>query len=267
MLLAHYTKSLLRNKNLWGWGVLLMLFYLVLGAFVMSSNIPKNTETAMPYTASWYATTNLFTLASMAISIAYSIIYGTNALAYSFRYTRLTPASYLANLVASSMIVGATLSAIILGATYAIFYARFGPEVAPSNPALALGYAALSGLFMYVFATLLVLVLINHLGLKNQSFVSFVPLILSYLFGFMALYTSLPKTLLYVSPYTAIQDLLYHAYTGQPIPAKLTDPASGTLDPAYLLVSLAAWIVVLLAVDSAMLRTIRPRSLEEGRQI
>ncbi|PSN89634.1 hypothetical protein B9Q03_08385 [Candidatus Marsarchaeota G2 archaeon OSP_D] len=268
MLFTHYSKTLLTNRALWGWGVLFMVFWLIIGGFVESTGLPKgNHMVALSYTASWYGLINLFSLSSLAISIAFSLIYSTHSLAYSFRYTRLKPSSYLVNLVASSLIMGVILSVLMLVSTYAIFSYKLGAGVAPANPALTLPIAALSGVFMYAFATLLVLILINSLGLKNQSFVSFIPLLLGYVFGFLQLFLSLPSLVIYASPLSAIQDLLYYAYSGQPVPSVLSNPSSQTLRTPYLTVSLVAWTLVLLVADSILLRKIKPRSIEEARQI
>lgn len=268
MLFTHYSKALLTNRALWGWGVAFMVFWLVIGGFVESTGLPKGDQAAaLSYTASWYGLINLFSLSSLAISIAYSLMYSTHSLAYSFRFTKLKPSSYLINVVASSLIMGVVLSIIMLLSTYAIFSYKLGGAVAPVNPTATVPVAALAGVFMYALATLLVLILINSLGLKNQSFVSFIPLMLGYVFGFMQLFVSLPSLVIYASPFSAIQDLLYHAYSGQPIPKVLSNPTSTALSPAYLAISLAAWTLVLLLVDSALLRRIKPRSVEEARQI
>ncbi|MEM3799334.1 MAG: hypothetical protein QXH56_04490 [Thermoprotei archaeon] len=268
MFFTHYTKRLLTNKSLWGWGVLYMLFFLTLGGLVVSSSISKsNIHVVLGYTATWYALTNLTSLSTLAISIAYSLLYSTHSLAYCFRYTKLKPSSYIANVVCSSMTMGVVLSVIMLAATYVIFSQRFGAMVAPSNPALAVGLASLSGIFMFALSTFLVLTLVNTIGLKNQNFVSFIPFILSYGFGFTQLYTPLPKALIYASPFTSIQDLLYHAYSGYPVTAALTNPSTPTIQTQYLALSLVAWIILLIMVDAFMVRRIKPRSIEEGRQV
>jgi len=127
--------------------------------------------------------------------------------------------------------------------------------------------AAFSSVFMCAFATLLVLVLINYLGLKNQSFVSFIPLILGFGFGFSQLFTSLPKALLYASPYSAIVGLLYSGYSGFPVLIILTNPSSATLDSYYLALSLVTWTFALLLIDAYLLGRIKPRSVEEMRQL
>jgi hypothetical protein len=268
MLFTHYSKTLLTNRALWGWGVLFMIFWLIIGGLVESKGLPSGDHAvALSYTASWYGLINLFSLSSLAISIAYSLIYSTHSLAYSFRYTKLKPSTYLINLVASSLIMGVVLSVIMLLSTYAIFTYKLGASVAPVNTVLIVPIAALGGVFMYTFATLLVLILINTLGLKNQNFVSFIPLLLGYVFGFLQLFVTLPSLVIYASPFSAIQDLLYHAYSGKPIPTVLSNPTGPTLSAPYLAVSLMAWTLIFLFADSALLRRIKPRSIEEARQV
>jgi hypothetical protein len=267
-LFMHFSKALLRNKSLWGWGVLFMFFWLFLGAFVESNSLPKNALlTLSPSTSSWYSVISMFSLSTLGISISFSLIYATHSLAYSFRYTKLRPMTYLTNLGAASGIVGVTLGVIMLLSTYALFSYKFGVNLAPANPVLAVIVAAVTGVFMYALGMFLVLLLINFLGLKNESFVSFVPLILAYGFGFTQLYAKLPASLLYASPYNAIQGLMFHAYSGQPIPQEFTASNGLTLEPLTLGVSLVAWIALLILLDSVMLRRIKPREIEEARQV
>ncbi len=265
--ISYYTRSLLTNKSLWGWGVLFMGFWLVLGAyiFVQSGEI-ATAQAALAYTADWYGIIALFSLSSLSTSIAYSIYYASPALAYCFRYTKLRPITYLLNLLGSSSFLGVFLSLIMLGGTYALYSTRFGFNLKPSDIPAAVIFSALSGAFMLALSSFLVLVVNNYLGLRNVSFVSFVPLLLSYVFGFGQLFTSLPTVLLYSSPMTAMIDLLYHFYSGYAPTVVLTNPSSAALDWRLMAASLTAWTLVLLLTSGFLLGRIRPRSIEEARQ-
>ncbi|HLI45674.1 MAG TPA: hypothetical protein VKU94_00595 [Geobacterales bacterium] len=270
MLFSYFTKSLLRIKALWGWGVLFMVFYLVLGALVFGNELPKNLPVYayVSYTSSWYALINLYTLSSLAISISNSIMFATYSLSYCFRFTRLKPMSYLLNFVLSSIIVGLTMSSAIMISTYGLFSYQFNMNLAPANLLFIAGTLVLSSIFMFAFSTLLVLLLINYLGLRNQSFISFIPLLLGFGFGFGQLYLSLPTLLLYASPFTAAIGLLYHGYSGLSVPVTLAIGLdNGSLDVNYLIISLASWAAILLLIDSYFLSRIKPRMIEEMRQI
>ncbi|MDG6991435.1 MAG: hypothetical protein JRM99_08490 [Nitrososphaerota archaeon] len=266
-LLKDYTKGILSNRNLWFWGVAFMLFWLVLGAFEFSQAVPRSGDALLSFTSSWYGVIALYSLSSLAISIAYTIYYASSALAYGFRYTRLTPASYIGTLMGSSSALGVVLSAIMLVATYGLFSWRFGTALVPSDPLGAVAVSAMGGVFMMGFAMLLVLVVVNYVGLRSINLVTFVPLILAFGLGYSQLLSSMPQWLLYSSPYNAIQSLLYLAYSGTPAPVEFTNPTAATLDWPYLVVSLVAWIAALLLADSVLLRRLRPRQVEEGRQI
>jgi hypothetical protein len=270
MLLTHYAKALLSNKNLWGWGVLFMAFWLVIGGIVESSQVPAHQPlAALDYTASWYALIALFSLASLGVTISFSLAYSTSSLSYYFRFTRLRPVTYMLDLLVSSTAIGVVLSVIMIVLTYMIFSYRLGGAAAPVAPWAAIGVSALSGVFIYAFSTFLVLLVINNLGLRNQSFMSFMPLVLSYLFGFANLFGTVPTALIYASPFTAIQDLLYHAYSGQPVYPGLANPVNNgpSLQPLYFALSIAAWIALLVVVDAFMLSRIKPRNIEEARQV
>jgi hypothetical protein len=179
-LFKYYTKGILSNRNLWFWGVAFMLFWVVIGAFEFSQGVPDTNGAPDAFTSSWYGIIALFSLSSLAISIAYTIYYASSSLAYSFKYTRLTPVSYIGTLIGSSSILGVMLSAIMLLATYWMFSYRFGIGLVPHNPLGAVAISALGGVFMMSFAMLLVLIVVNFIGLRSMSLVEFVPLLFAF---------------------------------------------------------------------------------------
>lgn len=264
---GYYTKGLLSNRNLWFWGVAFMLFWLLLGAYSFSSGVPRNILALKAYTATWFGTIALFSLSSLAISIAYSIYYSSYSLIYCFRHSRLTPASYVLNLIASSSVLGILLTIIMLLTTYVLFSVRFGFNIVPYSPLDVIAVSALGGVFMMAFSITLILVVVNYAGMKSMSLVEFVPLVLAFGLGLGQINSSLPEAVLYLSPYNAIQSLLFQAYSGIAPPAEFSIHASPTLQWPLLILSLLTWIAVLLFLDLRMLGRLRPRQLEEGRQI
>ena len=267
MLFGYYLKGILSNRNLWFWGVAFMLFWLFLYAFTFSQGVLQTQVALLQFSAISYGSIALFSLSSLAISIAYTIYYASSALVYGFRYTKLTPISYVGTLLGSSSVLGIFLSVIMLVCTFGIFSAKFGFNLLPVNAVAAVGVSALAGIFMMTFSMFLVLLVVNYMGLQNIDLVTFVPLILAFGLGLSTISTSLPIGVLYASPYNAIQSLLYMSYGGLAPHAQLTDPTSSVLQWQYMLVSLVAWIVLLLGVDSFLLRRLKPRQVEEGRQI
>jgi len=267
MIIKYLLKSIITNRSLWGWGVIFMLFWLLLGVFVFSTSVPKQMIAILSYASSYYGTITLFSFSTIAISISYTLYYGSSALAYSFRYTRLTPLAYFLSLLGAASVMATIMSAIMLSATYALFSWKFNFNLFPHQPLASLAISAMSGAFMMVLAMALVLAVINYAGVKNITFVGFIPLMLSYIFGFGQLYITLPEYLEYASPFTAISSLLYATYGGFSIPKVFINPSAGTLNPSILLLSLIAWILILSALDTQLLRRIRPRAIEEARQV
>ncbi|NNN18095.1 MAG: hypothetical protein HKL79_07030 [Thermoplasmata archaeon] len=262
-----YTRSVLTNRSLWFWGVVFMAFWFVLGAYVFSGGLPATRSAEVAYTSSWYAVIALFSLTTLAMGIATSISYGTSALAFGFRYTRLTPRAFALSLMAAAGVMGLFLSFIMAGVVSGLFSAHFGTTILPANLAAIVGVSILSGAFMMGLATTLVLVVVNHLGLRSMSFVEFVPLILSYIFGFAQLFLALPAWVLYLSPWNDMESLLFQAFSGSPARIVLTDSASPILAWPLLVGAIVVWVVVLVGVASVLLRGIRSVSVQEGRQI
>lgn len=264
---AAYSKSLLTNGSLWFWGAAFMLFWIVIGAYVESSGYQLSGPGLSAYAGAWYAVVVLLSLSMLAIAIANSLTYGSAALAYAFRYTTLTPARYLGAVVLASAIFGLILGFVILGGTVAIFGARFHAAIVPSNVPALVAVSLGAGVFYMALATNLMLLVINYLGLRSASMVGYVPLLLSYAFGLGQAFTTLPTWLLYGSPYNAITSLLYQGFTGAPVPVMLGSTGSVTLAGPLLVVGLVAWTVGLAVTATILLRRIRARNLEEGRQI
>ncbi len=266
-LAAAYTRSVLRNRSLWFWGVVFMAFWFVLGAYVFSSGLATTPAAMVGYTASWYAVIALFSLTTLSMGIVVSITYGTSALAYGFRFTRLTPTGFVLALIAAAVAMGTLLTLLMTGIVSGLFSAHFGFAIVPANVPAIVGISVLAGAFMMGLATVLVLVVVNYLGLRNISFLEFVPLILSYIFGFAQLFQSLPAWVLYLSPWNDMESLLYQAFSGTAATVVLSNSATPALSWPISTVCLVGWIVLLVGLASALLGRIRAVSFQEGRQI
>jgi hypothetical protein len=262
-----YTRAVLTNPALWFWGVVFMAFWFVLGAYVFSGGLAPGHAAEAAYTSSWFAVIALFSLTTLAMSIASSITYGTSALAFSFRYTRLTPASYALSLVVAAAAMAVLLSFVMAAVVSGLFSAHFGSTILPVNVPAIIGVAVLSGAFMMGLATTLVLVVVNYLGLRSMNFVEFFPLILSYIFGFTQLFLEVPAWVLYLSPWNDMESLLYQAFSGTPARVVLANTASPVLSWPLSVGALLGWVAVLVGSASFLLARVRSVSIQEGRQI
>jgi hypothetical protein len=266
-LAAPYVRSVLTNGSLWFWGVVFCAFWFVLGAYVFSSGLASGRDAELGYTSAWFAVIALFSLTTLAMAIAASITYGTSALAFGFRYTRLTPASFVLSLVAAAAVMGLVLTFIMTLVVSGLFSAHFNTLLLPANVPGIIAVAVLAGAFMMGLATVLVVVVVNYLGLRNMSFVEFLPLILAYIFGFSQLFLTLPAWFLYLSPWNDIESLLFEGYGGSPATVVLTNGSTSNLFWPFSVLALFAWVAVLVGVSSVLLRRIRPVAIQEGRQI
>ncbi len=264
MLLKYFAKALLSNKRLWMMGVIQMFVWLGLIVYVFSQG-PANA--LIPYTGVWYGYIVLASLSTLSVTIAATVLYSSASLAYGFRYTKLSPTSYATLMLESSAIMGIVFGAIQLVATYAIISARFGQYIPPSDPVAGLLLSVLAGAFMLMFGMMLALVAVNYTGLQSQGFLNFVPIMLTIVLGLSQAFVPLPAALLYISPFNAIESLLYSAYSGSVPHVQLTDPTSAVLQWPYLLVSLIVWVTILLLSNGVLLRKLRPRNIEEARPL
>ncbi len=261
-----YAKALLTNGSLWFWAVAFMAMWLGIGAFLESQGVGTSRSAIVAYATSWYAVIVLIALSLLATSIAGSFSYGSSALAYAFRYTRLTPRGYLASIVVGSALLGLTLNVVLLGATAGMFGERFSTEILPSDPAGLLVVSLLGGVFFMALSATLALAAINYLGLRSLNFVGYVPLLLAFILGNAQAYVALPRWFVYGSPFNDLTSLLYQGYAGTPATAELA-ASSAPLAWVALLAGLAIWTGALCAVTLALLRRVRSRHIEEARQV
>lgn len=266
MFAKFYLKSLLTNKSLWGWGVGFMLFWLFMGAYIFTTNSASH-QVHFYNAAVWYALIALISASTIATSISYSIYYSNSSLAYSFRFTRLKPLSYIGNALMSTSIMGAILGALMLIFTYLLFSNQAGYPLVPALPAYAIVVSVGAGAFMFLLAAVLITLVNNYMGLKNVTFVALIPLLLTYVFGFSQLGLKMPAYIVYGSPFTEISDLLFQAYYGHPSTLVLSDPTSPLLNYHYQIAGLAAWIVILFFAATALIKKIKPKPIEEARQV
>jgi hypothetical protein len=267
MLWKWFAKSMLTNRSLWFWGVAFGIFWLVIGAFLESGGLSLSGAGLLDYAGGWYVIMVLLSLSFLAGVISLSLTYGSYALAYAFRFTRLSPGGYFLSVLIASGTLGFCLCFLLLGSTVALFGLRFGAVFAPANLPALLATSLIAGVFYMAVATTLMLVVINYLGLKNTSFVNYLPLLFSFALGLGQTYARLPTALLYVSPFNDVTSLMYQGFTGAPTPVEIGGPATPVLSWPLLVVSLIAWTFTLSILAAVLLRRIHPRQLEEGRQV
>ncbi|WP_230955537.1 hypothetical protein [Sulfolobus acidocaldarius] len=110
----------------------------------------------------------------------------------------------------------------------------------------------------------------NILSLKTTrkigNVISFLPLIISYLFGFSYLYTNLGNIGL-GSPFVNIAMLSYYAYMNQDPPLYLIGNVNSSISPVLPLIVLISWIGLLSVLALMFIRNLYLKPLEEGRSI
>ncbi len=266
ILWRSYAKSMLTNGSLWFWSVAFMTFWLGIGAFLESQGIGSDRSAVVAYTTSWYAVIVLIALSLLSAAIAGSFAYGSSSLAYAFRYTRLTPTGYLGSIIGGSAVLGLVLNIVLLGATAGMFGVRFSTAIPPADPLGLLAVSLLGGVFFMALAATLTLTAINWLGLRSTNYVGYIPLLLAFILGNAQLYVALPRWFVYGSPFNDLTSLLFQGYSGTTATVELGS-SSVALAWIPLLIGFLIWTGVLIATTLVLLRRIRARHLEEGRQI
>jgi hypothetical protein len=266
MIAKYYLKSLLFDKALWGWGVGLILFWLFMGSYVFGFNITSKTE-SLGYTSVWFSLIGLISGSVIATSVAYSVYYANSSLAYGFRYTKLRPSAYILDLMISTAVMGVIIGAFIIVFTLVLFSSKSGYLLLPLYPELSIVMFFVTGIFMFLLSAVLVIFANNYTGLKSVSLIVLIPQILSYLFGFSELGVALPAAVVYASPFSDIPRIMFQTYYGHAAPLNMSNGSGPLLNPLIMIGSLIFWIALLFAMAMFLVRRIRPRSIEEGRQV
>lgn len=273
-LLKYYLKAEFSNPHFLFWSIAFMVFWLIMGAYVMSKGIFEHAPAEMlsdvirAYTSSWYSLTTLFSLSSMAVGLTFNAFYSTAALPYMLRFSNLSSRSYHIQVTLGSSALALIIALLMKALTYSIYSHRFQMNLQPARPEVAIGVSVLAGVFFYLFTTLIAYVIIILRVVKSVSFISFAPLLLGFLFGFGHLHGALSVEILYISPYTAMSTLLTHSYSGKPVPNRLMGgPDVKELDLMLMPISLIAWIFALGILDIYLARKVKEVPIAELRVI
>ena len=274
----YLVRRYLTNRAAVGWGFLYMVFWALMGAFVMSSSMPSNLpiDAYELYTATWFGVLVLMEASAIGTSTMYVLSYHTGTIPYLVRYSRMRAFDYVSALVTAGLAFVVIYGLAILGVTYAFFSYHFKIQMVPEDLPLILGSMVLSGLFFVAFSMFLELLVIKYLGFSPASSqaVNFVPLILGYGFGFAAINLNL-GFLVYASPFADIEYLLIKGYYGGPLPIGaiasspeiVTSANSPTFSEGLGILALMAWIVALLTVSVALFNRVYYRNIYEGKVV
>ncbi|WP_337860682.1 hypothetical protein [Ferroplasma sp.] len=266
MISKYFIKNIISSKRLWAFGVFFMIFWLFMGAYVFGF-VSYNQSTVLYSSSVWFGIISVVAVSTLAITVALSIYYASFSLSYAFKFSKLKPYQYTINFMLASAIMGTIMGIVMMVFTSLFFGNKSGYKIIPKFPLEILGISALGSIFMFLLAMLLIIAVNNYLGLKNVSFVSFIPLLLTYIFGFTQLSIKLPEYLIYLSPFTEISDLLFYLFDGHSPRRILDNPASSIINPYYLAFYLSMWIVIFFIVDIILLKRIKPANIEEARQV
>ncbi len=260
------TIRMLKNKTLWSWGIVFMIFWLFMGAFVFGFK-SNNYSVSLYNAAVWYGIIGLISTSSLATSIGFSVYYSNSALAYSFRYTLLKPSRYIMDFVISICFIGLIFNIIILLMAMLMFGIKSGYHLIPALPVYAILTGIASAVFMLLLSIVLIVVINNYIGLKNISFGAYIPLMATYLLAFPQLFISLPEKLVYISPFNDIADIMVYSFYGKGIHFMLGNFTGSVINLEYSVSSLAVWIIILFILSLYIISRIKPRSIEGARQI
>ncbi|MGQ9689954.1 MAG: hypothetical protein ACUVQY_01425 [Thermoproteota archaeon] len=272
LLLKMILKELLRNPYSWGWGFFFMSFWLLMGAYVFSINLPTNLpgEAYFHYTGSWFSMGLAFSFSALAVGIVHSAFYSSFSLRYLTKYSTLdSKRYYLVNLL--SIIIYFSIFLVLLGLETVLIYSiRFNVLLLPKHP-LELALASiLSTIFIYVFSCFIVYLVVVLRKPKMVSFGSFLPLVISYPLPFLQLYTDIGYTVV-ISPFNATKSLLYHYYAGLGVPkGALVTSFSGVseaMDHLYFWASLVSWTILFSIINIVLIGRQKGVSIEELRQL
>lgn len=270
LLFKMLSKEMFRNPYAWGWGFFFVSFWIIMGAYIFSIEMPKGlpAEAYFSYTGSWFSISLVYSFSALAVGIVNSSYYSSFSLRYLTKYSALNNKRYYAvSLISTAMFF--TVFTMLLGVeTFLIYSFRFGVLLAPKNPVELALASILSALFIYVLSSSIAYLILVFKRPRLVTFASFLPLVVSYPLLFLQLYLDIGYVTV-LSPFNTINSLLYRYYSGIEVPKGplfIGSQASATIDPLYFWASLFSWIVLLSIINIILIGKQRGVSVEELRQ-
>ncbi|MGB9756346.1 MAG: hypothetical protein ACPLVJ_00995 [Candidatus Bathyarchaeales archaeon] len=260
-------KALLFNPALIFWAILFVEYWVLMWAYVFGANVPAYEEVVKDYTSMAYGSLTIISLSAVATGIADALIHSSKSIKFVTKYTKLSPSKFLAENLASSLIALLIVSAIMFCSMIGVFWHKFGMLVLPENPLGLLTATFLTAIFLYAFSAFLSLLVVVLRAPKSASFVTFIPLMLSFL-SYSSLWIDL-KIFAYISPFNCISALFYHYFSGkQPVTGGFfTTSGKELMDITLTACSMIAWTVTMFILVVTLLRNMRGIGIEEIRLV
>lgn len=282
-LITYTLRRMLSNKPLLGWGIFLSLFWVIAGSFFEAKNALRNVPQGYLAQAYWFYSSAYFmyaiiaSLSAVAVSTSLMLTFHTGSLPYLFRYGKLRPKTYMASVYVGLVFVSLIIGSLMTLATSVLFSINgMGVDVYPKEPLLTVGSIFMTSLFMTSFSFFLVLLLVKYLGLKNQNFVSLIPVILAFFtfFSYVNLDYNNPW-INYVSPFTSLMLVSGYSFLGSPLPISY-----GSIMTAFgnhmsfqhpylglLVISALMWTAILFLADVILLDRVTLERVEEAKLV
>lgn len=269
LLFKMLLKEMFRNPSAWGWGFFFISFWLIMGAYVFSIEMPTGlpAEAYFSYTGSWFSMSLVYSFSALAVGIVNSSYYSSFSLRYLTKYSALSNKRYYAvSLISTAMFF--TVFTMLLGVeTFLIYSFRFGVSLAPKNPVELALASVLSALFIYVISSSIAYLILVLKKPRLVTFASFLPLVISYPLLFLQLYLDIGYAVV-LSPFNTVNSLLYHYYSGMDVPkGALTMSNLTSIDPLYFWASLISWVILLSILNVILIGKQKGVSVEELRQV
>ncbi|ACP54374.1 hypothetical protein M1627_2926 [Sulfolobus islandicus M.16.27] len=135
----------------------------------------------------------------------------------------------------------------------------------PSEIPTLIPILILGSLFFISFSTLLAILTIKFKEMRMQNLISFIPLILGFIFYSLFTSSEYPNILDYTSLYLSMMLLLYYGYT-ENTTNKLSECRERVSLDAVILSSVL-WTLIITIIDIIMIRRIYFTNIEESRQL
>ncbi|WP_238699160.1 hypothetical protein [Saccharolobus sp. E5-1-F] len=183
------------------------------------------------------------------------------------RYSKLKASTYIFSFYLGFLVIGLIIELLMtIVIPYMFSNNGIGITTLPSQIPILIPIIILGSLFFISFSTLLVLITIKFKGMRIQNLISFIPLILGFIFYSLLTFSEYPSSLDYISPYLSIMLLLYYGYTGN-IPPINFQNTQESVSLETIILSSILWTLVITIIDVIIIRRIYYTNIEESRQL
>jgi len=280
-----YVREIFKRWEFWILAIILNVLWQSTGAYVFSRYaIPIEVRqrisaevlrrVVLLYTGSWYGIAALFMLSFIAVALVHIICNSIVSVRYLSKYSKVSASRLFTGLALAALTAVFIAMFFLLGSTVVFYSHEFYDLKELLTPKNYLGIVAVTvagGLFTYLLSMTLALLVVVLKKPRMLAPMSFVPVVLAFILGYIANYAE--NIEIQLMPFALIVKLSEHYYSNQTIDitkpsvkifmAEVHGEPLNPTDPLLVWLMLIGWITLLTLISILLFKKQKGINIEE----